>query len=110
MSRPFTRAPYPPLRAPVYFTPVCPPLLRCDARKGESALGGFTVQTDEVLRESSWMTTEIFLGQQPDLICTVRVAWVDELPDGLPARFDVGLQIAAIHPDDQQRLAFATAS
>jgi hypothetical protein len=105
-----TRALYPPLRAPVYFTRVSPSRLRFDARDGERALGGFTVQTDELLRESSWLTTEIFLAQQPDLICTVRVAWIDELPDGLPARFDVGLQIAGIHPDDRQRLASAMAA
>jgi hypothetical protein len=104
------RALYPRLRAPIYFVPVSPPLLQCDARNGERTLAGFTVQTDEVIRESSWMTTEIFLGRQRDVICTVRVAWVDQLPDGLPARFDVGLQIAAILPDARQRLASALAA
>jgi len=96
--------PYPWLQAPAYFTRVAPPLFPDDPDPAELILGGFRVYTDDLLKELSWVDTEIFLARQPDVICTARVAWVDELPDGAPARFDVGLQIAAINPCDRKRL------
>jgi len=48
---------------------------------------------------------EIFLPDGSSVLCRSEVAWVERLPAGGPARFDVGLKLTAIHPLDRERLS-----
>ena len=33
-----------------------------------------------------------------------RAGWIDDLPEGSPARHDVGVKFVTIHPEDHERL------
>jgi hypothetical protein len=39
------------------------------------------------------------------VVCRVEVAWILSLPDGAPARYEVGLDFTALRPNDRERLS-----
>ena len=95
---------YPRLRAPVYFTEVGLPLLRRTRQPSDAGLGGICIYTDDAPKPGKLLQIEIFLPDSTSVICKVEVAWLDEMPERAPARFDVGLRVVAIHPHDRERL------
>lgn len=100
------RTAYPRLLAPVYFTRAGLP--RWLSRKRSPAgdpLGGVRVFTDERPAEGVPLSLEVFLVDGTSVMCRVVVAWVEPLPDGAPARFDVGLEFSALRPGDRERLS-----
>ena len=99
------RTAYPRLLAPVYFTPSGLPrwLQRRRPPRGNS-LGGVRVFTDERPAEDVPLRLEVFLVDGTSVRCKAVVAWVDPLPEGAPARFDVGLEFTALRPGDRERL------
>jgi len=98
-------APYPRLKAPVYFTNVSWALFGSRRKKFDPALGGVRVYTDDEPKEGSQLEIEIFLPDDTTVICKVGVTRVELLPPGSPATYDVGLCFIAIHPHDRERLA-----
>ena len=97
---------FPRLLAPVYFTRAgsFPRLFRNRSPPGDS-LGGIRVFTDEEPESGVPLRLEIFLVDGTSVTCRATVDWVEELPDGSPARFDVGLRFEAIRPGDRERLS-----
>lgn len=105
------RRPYPRLLAPVYFTPsALPRWLQRRGRLGSDSLGGVRVFTDERPAEDVPLRLEVFLVDGTSVTCRAVVAWVEPLPDGAPARFDVGLEFTALLPGDRERLSAAIGS
>jgi len=100
------RTAYPRLLAPVYFSPSGLPrwLQRWGGSRRDS-LGGVCVFTDERPPEDVPLRLEVFLADGTSVTCRVRVAWVEPLAEGAPARFDVGLDFTALRPDDRERLS-----
>jgi len=96
---------YPRLLAPAYFHSAGLPVFRRRGRDGD--LGGIRVQTDEEVRLGRRLRLEIFLPDDTSVVCQVCVAWVDRLPAGAPARYDVGLRLTAIDPLQRERLSAA---
>jgi hypothetical protein len=96
------RPAYPRLMAPAYFHAAGLPLFPRRSQNGD--LGGVLVQTDEPLRPGRRLKLEIFLPDETSVLCQVRVAWVDRLPEGAPARYEVGLRFVAIDPLSRERL------
>jgi PilZ domain-containing protein len=68
-------------------------------------LGGVCVYSDEQPREGIPLKLEVFLPDGTSVNCRAEVAWVDTLPDGAPARCDIGLKLTAINPQDRERLS-----
>ena len=104
------RTAYPRLLAPVYFTASGLPrwLQRRRPPGGNGlGLGGVRVFTDERPAEQVPLRLEVFLVDGTSVRCRAVVAWVDPLPDGSRARFDVGLEFTALRPGDRQRLSAA---
>jgi len=100
------RTAYPRLLAPVYFSPSgFPRWLQGRRPPGGDSLGGVCVFTDERPPEDVPLRLEVFLADGSGVTCKVRVAWVDPLPDGAPARFDIGLEFTALRPGDRERLS-----
>jgi len=101
------RTAYARLLAPVYFSPSA--LLRWLQRirpaRGQSRLGGVCVFTDERPPQDVPLRLEVFLPDGTSVTCSAVVAWVDPLPDGGPAKFDVGLEFTALRPGDRERLS-----
>jgi hypothetical protein len=96
------RTAYPRLLAPVYFTRGALPWWWWRRR---TPGGGVSVFTDERPVEGSRLRVEIFLSDGTTVTCRAAVAWVDALPDGAPARYDVGLDFVTLRPGDRERLA-----
>ena len=96
---------YPRLQAPVYFTRAGS---RWPWRKRQPTgrlPGGVSVFTDdEPLERGVSLRLEIFLRDGTNVVCRAQVAWVEMLPDGAPARYEVGLDFTALRPNDRERL------
>jgi len=100
------RTTYPRLLAPVYFTRARLPRGLFGKRlPPANSLGGVRVLTDERPAEGALLHLEIFLVDGTSVTCGVLVAWIDPLPEGAPARFEVGLEFTALRPGDCERLA-----
>jgi PilZ domain-containing protein len=104
---PADRAAYPRLLAPSYFSPAGLPLFRRHRQPSDSGLGGISVHTDEELTPGSRLKVEVFLADATTVVCEVSVAWVERLPEGAPARYDVGLMFTTIDPRHRDRLCSA---
>src|SRR5262245_14723771 len=92
---------FPRVQAHVYCRPVGP-LFRRDPV--DVSLGGMRVYSDDRVEPGSRLETELFLTEERTVTATVRVIWVDALPEGGPARYDVGLQFLDVAPDDLEQL------
>ena len=60
---------------------------------------------DEAPAAGDRLELELFLPDSSELVCTVEVVWVDDLPEGSPARHDVGVKFVRIKAGDRQRLS-----
>jgi len=97
---------YPRLLTPVYWTAVVGmPFIRRKMPVEDEDLGGVRVFLDEKLKERARLEIEVFLPDATTVMCRVEVAWVDKLPEGSPAPFEVGLKFIAITPSDRQRIS-----
>ena len=69
------------------------------------SMGGARVFSDERMKLGSKLNLELM--PEPDLSVQVlaRVAWIDELQEGAPARFDVGLEFLDVPEEMVSRLA-----
>jgi hypothetical protein len=100
-----TSRPFPRLKAPVYFTKVGLRFFRRRRKAPDDAMGGVRVYTDEDPKEGARLRVEIFLPDGSSVTCTVQVVWVESLPEGALARYDVGLGFVAIYPQDRELLS-----
>jgi c-di-GMP-binding flagellar brake protein YcgR len=92
------------VNAPVFCRPLGQPLF--GRRKAvDVSLGGLRVYADDPPMPGDRLELELFLPDQSEVICTVEVVWVDGLPDGSPARYDVGVKFVSISPADRERLS-----
>lgn len=95
MSDADDRRRYPRLKAPVFFQSS-----NYFEGKKQSALdvslGGARIYSDEAVKPGSALELELFLPGGNSVACSVRVAWVVELPKGAAARYEVGLQFTHV--------------
>jgi c-di-GMP-binding flagellar brake protein YcgR len=97
------RRQFPRLQAPVFCRPLGRPFF--GRRKAvDISLGGVRLFADEPPEIGDRLELELFLPDHSEMTCRVAVVWVDELPEGSPARYDVGVKFVDIAPADQQRL------
>jgi c-di-GMP-binding flagellar brake protein YcgR len=97
------RRQFPRLDAPVFCRPVGRPLFG-RRRAADISLGGIRLFADEAPAEGDRMELELFLPDSSEVVCTVEVVWVEDLPEGSPARYDVGVKFVRITPDARDRL------
>src|SRR5437764_2685953 len=92
------------VNAPVFCRPVGQPLF--SRRKAvDVSLGGLRVYADDPPMSGDRLELELFLPDQSEVMCTVEVVWVEALPEGSPARYDVGVKFVTISPGDRERLS-----
>jgi len=93
------------VQAPLFHRPVTWFAIGMFRRAVLPALGGFRAYTDEKQKRGTLLEVEIFLPEKMGSVTVVaEVAWVEPLPDGSPARFEVGLSYVKASPDDLRRL------
>ncbi len=68
--------------------------------------GGVRIYSDEPMKVGDRLTMELFVeGAVEECSFQARVAWVEKLPKGAVARFDVGLKFIHLEPAAEALLA-----
>ena len=95
---------FPRLKAPVFCRPAG--LRFHDAGQTvDIGLGGARVFADEQVPVGTHFELELLLPDASTIVCKAVVAWIDLLPAGSPASFDLGLRFTDVSEADQRRLA-----
>jgi PilZ domain len=97
------RRQFPRVNVSVFCRPIGKPLFGRQ-RATDVSLGGVRLYADEPSAVGDRLALELFFPDGRELQCKVEVVWVDELPAGSPARFDVGLKFIEIEPDARAQL------
>jgi c-di-GMP-binding flagellar brake protein YcgR len=94
------------VHAPVYCRPVGPSLRFSTERSKPTDIsrGGMRIYAEQAPTKGSELDIELFLPDNVSVACRVQVVWIEELPAGSPARFDVGLRFVDITDEDRARL------
>ena len=103
------RREYPRVNAPVFCRPTGKPFFK-RRQALDISLGGIRIFADEAPAIGDRLELELFLPDSTELTCTVEVVWVEDLPEGSPARHDVGVKFVNIKPEDRQRLSAVLAT
>lgn len=74
-------------------------------RVNDISLGGLRVFADDAHVPGERIEMEVLFGEGDSATFIAEVAWVEELPEGGPARFDVGLRYLEVAASDLARLA-----
>lgn len=62
------------------------------------SLGGVRIFSDDPLKIGELLKMEFFLPDVEPVTYTAEVVWIDALPAGAPAKFDVGLKFIQLDP------------
>jgi PilZ domain len=62
------------------------------------SLGGVRIFSDEDMRVGALLKMEFFLPDVTPVTYTAEVVWIEALPAGAPAHFDVGLKFIQLEP------------
>jgi c-di-GMP-binding flagellar brake protein YcgR len=99
------------LKAPVFYRPVGLSFLRRLAGKEDReravdiSLGGVRIFSDDELKVGQRLELDLFLPDDTTLATKAIVVWVHPMPEGAPARYDVGVRFDDMDDADQQRLS-----
>ncbi len=95
------------VRAPIFVRPLGPlALAHSLSRKvGDISLGGLRAYTDDKYKPGARLELELFFPDKSSATIHAEVVWVQVLPKGAPARFDVGLRYVGVDPKDLDRIA-----
>lgn len=95
---PEDRRKYRRIRVPLYCRPAGVKFLARQREPVDVSLGGVRIYSDDELRVGELLKMEFFLADVPPATYTGEVVWIERLPDGAPARFDVGLKFIQLEP------------
>ena len=68
------------------------------------SLGGVRIYSDQRFSKGELLTLELMTVEMTAGTFTAEVVWIDELPAGSPALFDVGLRFRSVDPTQFQAL------
>jgi hypothetical protein len=80
------------IQAAVYCRPAGVSLLARHREAVDISLGGVRVYSDDAYRVGRLVKMEFFVDGGPSVTYTAKVVWIEALPDGAPAKYDVGLK------------------
>jgi c-di-GMP-binding flagellar brake protein YcgR len=87
------------IRAPLYCRPAG---MKFFARKRETvdvSLGGVRIFSDDPMKPGQLLKMEFMVEDVPPVTYTAEVVWIEALPEGAPAKFDVGLKFIQLSPE-----------
>ena len=96
---------YPRVQADVICRLAGADLLHHHRNSHNISLGGMRVFSDEEFAKGRKLDLDVLLPDGSALRCWAVVVWSTRLPDGSPAKFDIGLRFTDMAADDIQRLA-----
>jgi hypothetical protein len=96
------------VRAPILVRPTGP-LAAWNARPpvGDISGGGLRAYADAAQPVGTRLSLDLLFPQGEPAHVLAEVVWVQKLPEGSPAAFDIGLRFLDIRPDDLKRIEAA---
>jgi len=92
------------IQAPIYHRPTSW-FAQGLFRGGDRGTGlGVRSYSDDPIKAGRLLKLEVFLAAGAEVSALVQVEWCDPLPDGGPARFDVGMRVVQIEPEARAAL------
>jgi hypothetical protein len=94
------------LHAPVFCRPLGAALVASEGEREvqDISMGGVRVFTDDAHKLGEHLELELFLPEGEGVTLDTQVMWVDALPPGSPAKFEVGLRFVELSDVDAKRL------
>lgn len=92
-------------RAPIYVRPVGALAYAVKRQVNDISLGGLRAYSDEGQKPGTRLEMELFFSDGGSATVLAEVVWVEALPEGSPARFDIGLRCVDARPEDLDRIA-----
>ena len=93
------------LPAQILVRPVGALAHRVKQKVNDVSLGGLRAFSDEERKPGARLELELLFPDGTSATVLAEVVWVTPLPDGAPARFDVGLRFVDARSEDLQRIA-----
>ncbi len=93
------------VKAPIFIRPMGPLARSLTREIGDISLGGLRAYSDDQRRPGERLELELLLPDGGSATLIAEVVWVQILPEGSAARFDVGLRYLELDPRDLQRIA-----
>jgi len=87
------------IQAPVYCRPAGVTLLARHREAVDISLGGVRVYSDDRHRPGALVKMEFFVEGCPAVTYTAEVVWIEELPPGSVAKYDLGLKFVDLSPE-----------
>lgn len=97
-----TRRRFPRLTTPVYYRPVN--IFGTDQQASNISLGGIRIYSNKPLKEKQLLEIELTLPDRKTVPALARVVWINALPPGSKALYDVGLEFTKLNPEAFQDL------
>lgn len=93
------------VRAPILMRPTGP-LAAWNARPplSDISAGGLRAYADDEQAVGTRLSIDLLFPVGEPAHVLAEVVWVQELPEGSPARFDVGMRFLEIRPEDLARI------
>lgn len=92
------------IKAALYCRPAGMSFLARQREPVDVSLGGVRIFSDDPLKIGKLLKMEFFLPDVEPVTYTAEVVWIDPLPSGAPAKFDVGLKFIQLDPGALQLL------
>lgn len=70
----------------------------------DASLGGVRIYSDDEHAVNKPLDLELILRDGTSVLCTARVAWLQKLPKGAVALFEVGLAFTEVKPEAMELL------
>jgi c-di-GMP-binding flagellar brake protein YcgR len=81
------------IHAPIYCRPAGLKLMSKRQEAVDVSRGGVRIYSDEAMKVGDRLTLELFVeGGGEEVVFQAMVAWIEKLPKGAVARYDVGLK------------------
>jgi hypothetical protein len=99
MTAPIERRKYRRIQAQLYCRPAGVSLLARHHEAIDISLGGVRIYSDEKYEHGSLLKMELFADGVPSVSYTAEVVWIESLPKGSPALYDIGLRFVDLRPE-----------
>jgi hypothetical protein len=93
---------FPRLVTPIYYRPL--DIFATDQQASNISLGGIRIYSNKPLKEKQLLEIELTLPNGKTVPALARVVWINALPLGSKALYDVGLEFTKLSPEGLQEL------
>jgi hypothetical protein len=93
------------IQAPVYCRPAGLKVMSKREEAIDVSRGGVRVFSDLPMEVGERLTLELFLAGADEVTFLAEVVWIERLPEGSDATFDVGLKFLSLDPAAEALLA-----